>query len=207
MKRTIDKLKNVLRINKKLFVFLIVLVIIGVIAGTVLSLILNNDDQKLVTEYLSNFLGNINKIDTTNTLINTLIMTLGFSILIYLLGISVIGFIVILFMLFGKAFVLGFSLGSIITTYKFKGIIYAFIYIFPHHIINLMLFIILSGLALIMSFKIISSITKEKKIDLSGMKKNNYALLISLVILTLTTIYEVYGMPKLLSLVLNILKW
>ncbi len=206
MKKIINKAKNVLKINKKLFVFLLVLSIVGIVSGTMLSLMLNADDQKLVTEYLNNFFNNTDKVDTTNTLINTLIMTLGFSLLIYLLGISVIGFVVILFMLFGKAFVLGFSLGSIITTYKFKGIVYALIYVFPHHIINLILFIILSGMALIMSFKIINNMTKEKKIDFSGIKKYNYVLLITLGILILTTLYEVYAMPNILNLFLNILK-
>lgn len=206
MKKIINKAKNVLKINKKLFVFLLVLVIIGIISGTVLSLMLNDNDQKLVTDYLNSFFSNTNNINTTSTLINTLIMTLGFCILIYLLGISVIGFVIILFMLFGKAFVLGFSLGTIITTYKIKGIIYALIYIFPHHVINLIMFIILSGMALIMSFKIINNITKEKKIDFSGIKKYNYVLLITLGVLLLTSIYEVYAMPNILNLCLNILK-
>lgn len=206
MKKIINKAKNALKINKKLFAFLLVLVIIGIISGTVLSLMLNDNDQKLVTDYLNSFFSNTNNINTTNTLINTLIMTLGFCILIYLLGISVIGFVIILFMLFGKAFVLGFSLGTIITTYKMKGIIYALIYIFPHHVINLIMFIILSGMALIMSFKIINNITKEKKIDFSGIKKYNYVLLITLGVLLLTSIYEVYAMPNILNLCLNILK-
>ena len=206
MKKLINKAKNVLKINKKLFAFLLTLVIIGVISGATLSLMINAEDQKLVSEYLGNFFNNTSSLDTTNTIINTLIMTIGFSLLIYLLGISVIGFVIILFMLFGKAFVLGFSVGSIITTYKIKGIVYAFIYVFPHHIINLILFIILSGIALVMSFKIINNITKEKKIDFTGIKKYNKVFLITICILLLTSLYEVYIMPKVLSFCITILK-
>lgn len=206
MKKIIDKLKNMLKINKNLFIFLLVLSIVGIISGTVLSLMLNNDDQKLVTEYLGNFFNNTNKLESSKTLINTLIMTLGFSVLIYLLGISVIGFIIILFMLFGKAFVLGFSVGAIIQTYKIKGILYALIYVFPHHIINLMFFIILSAFALVLSFKIIGNITKYKKIDFSGMKRYNTVFLITIITLTITSLYEVAVMPKLCGIVITLLK-
>lgn len=207
MKKTIDKLKNILKINKSLFIFLLVIVIIGIISGSVLSLLLNSDDQKLVTEYLGNFFNNISHLDKNNTLINTLIMTLGFSILIYLLGISVIGFIIILFMLFGKAFILGFSIASIIKCFKLKGVLYAFIYIFPHHIVNLIIYILLSAFALIVSFKIIINLYKNKKIDFSFIKKYNYVLLISLIILFIMTIYEVYFMPNILEYIISILKW
>ena len=162
MKKTLDKLKKYLKINKYLFTFLLCLVVIAIISGTILSLSLNENDNKLVENYLGNFFNNINTLDKKNTLINTLLMTLGFSIVIYLLGLSVIGFIVIIFMLFGKAFVLGFSMGSIIKVYGIKGIIYSIAYIFPHHIINILLYIILSGISLIISFKIINILLKGK---------------------------------------------
>jgi stage II sporulation protein M len=206
MKKIMDMLKNKLKINKKLFIFLLVLVIIGIASGAILSLNLNIEDQKLVKNYLNNFFNNINNLDTKNTLINTLITTLGFSILIYLLGFSVVGLVIVLFMLFGKAFILGFSVSSIISIYKIKGIIYALIYIFPHHIINIFLFIILSGISLIISFKIINGLLKDKKIELPNMNKYNYTLLITLFIEILMVLYEIYLMPIVMNIIISFLK-
>ena len=139
MKKYMDKLKSNIRINKNLFVFLVVIIAVGVASGSVFVTVLNDSDKIMVSDYLNNFLNNLNSnnLNYNGTLINTLIFTLGLAILIWLLGISVIGFILILLFLFIKAFALGFSIGSIIINFNFKGILIALAYVIPHHIINL----------------------------------------------------------------------
>jgi len=200
--KIIDKLRSTLKINKRLFLFLVVFILIGILSGTIFSLILSPSDQRLTEVYLNTFFQNINNFTSKETLLNILITTLGFSFLIYLFGISVIGFVIILFMLFGKAFVLGFTISSIINVFKTKGVIYALLYVFPHHIINLLLLLILSGMALTFSFKIIINLFKEKKIDFSNLKKYNAVLLIVLMFQTINCFYEVLFVPKILSLIL-----
>jgi len=206
MKKRINSIKKHLKINKKLFVFLFVIVLVGIISGTILSLMLNSSDEKLVVTYLQTFFNNLSNLNTKENLINVLFGTLGLSIIVYLLGLSVIGFIIIIFIIFWKSFVLGFSLSSIINIYNLKGVLYAFIYIFPHQLINLLLFILFSGMALVFSFKIITNLTKEKKFDLTGIKKYNNSLIIILITGCLTSLYEVLVMPNILSFILNILK-
>ena len=154
MKKYMDKLKSNIRINKNLFVFLVVIIAVGIAAGSVFVTVLNNEDKVMVSDYLNNFLNNLNSnnLNYSGTLVNTLIFTLGGAFLIWLLGISVIGFILILLFLFIKAFALGFSIGSIIINFNFKGILIALAYIVPHHIINMMIFLLISSYALILSY-------------------------------------------------------
>ena len=128
--------------------------------------------------------------------------------IIWLLGISVIGFILVIVILFLKAFVLGFSVGSIIATYKLKGVLIAFIYSFPHLIINILVFILIGAFALIMSFKIINSITSKKSLDFKHyMNRYLTVLVLSIIILTITSFYDIYAVPHILNFVITIIKW
>lgn len=205
MKKYMDKLKENIHINKNLFVFLLVLVIVGITAGSLFSVLISNNDKTLVAGYLNDFLNNVktNKLNYSNSLINTFIFTLGCGLLIWILGISVIGFFIVLFILFLKTFIIGFALGSILISFKFKGIIYSLIYIVPHHIINIFIFMLLSAYALMVSYKLISSLKAKKPIDFKIiMNRYLIILLFSSIVLIITSMYEVYIVPKLLRYIL-----
>jgi len=209
MKKHMDKLKSKIRINKNLFVFLLIIVGVGIAAGALFASILKSDDKKMVADYLNGFLNNVynGKLEYNISLINTLIFTLGFAFIIWILGISVIGFVLILLFLFIKAFVIGFSIGSIILNFKFKGILIAFGYVVPHHIINIMIYILLSAYALIVSFKLISSITGKKTLNFKYiMNRYCFVLVFSLIILFLSSIYEVYLLPNVMKILTTIIK-
>ncbi len=209
MKKYMDKLKRNIYINKNLFVFLLVIVIVGIVAGSIFSAIIDSGDKKLVLDYLNSFFDNAKegKLNYDTSITNTLVFTVGFALLMWLLGVSIIGFFVVIFMLFMKAFILGFSVSSIITAFGFKGILLAFVYAFPHHIINILVFILLTAYALIISFKLIKCITSKKPLDLKHIMRRYVIVLgVSMVLLVLTSLYEVYIVPKLLNIVMSILK-
>ena len=208
MKKYMDKLKSNIRINKSLFVFLIVIVAVGVAAGSIFVTVLSNEDKVMVSDYLNNFLNNLNanNLNYSGTFINTIIFTLGAALLIWLLGISVIGFILILLFLFIKAFSLGFSIGSIIINFNFKGILIAGAYVVPHHIINMMVYLLISSYALVLSYRLINSFTKKKSFGFKSVfNRYLFVLLFSLVILLVSVIYEVYGAPRLINFIVSIL--
>ena len=192
MKKYMDKLKSNIRINKNLFVFLVVIIAVGVAAGSIFVTLLNDSDKVMVSDYLNNFLNNL-KTDNLNysgTLINTIIFTLGAALLIWLLGISVIGFILILLFLFIKAFSLGFSIGSIIINFNFKGVLIAGAYIVPHHIINMMIYLLISSYALVLSYRLINSFTKKQTFEFKSVF-NRYLFILgfSLIILLICVLY------------------
>ncbi len=208
MKKYMDKLRKNIHINKNLFIFLLVIVIIGIVTGSLFATILGADDKAYVTEYLHSFFSNVKaeKLSYDTSLMNTLIFTVGFALIVWILGISVIGFFIIIFMLFMKAFILGFSISSIISCYGFKGLILGIIYAFPHHVINILIFIILSAYALIISFKLIQCLTGKKTLNFKNFMNRYLVILVfSIVILIITSLYEVYIVPKILNMVMNII--
>lgn len=208
MKKYMNIIKSNIRINKNLFVFLVVIVAVGVASGSIFVTFLNSSDKQIVINYLNDFLNSINssKLNYGITLTNTLIFTLGIGLLIWLLGISIIGFIFIILILFIKSFSLGFSLGSIIINFKFKGIMLSFLYIVPHHVINMMIYILISSYALILSYKLINSFIKKTAFDFKNIfQRYNFILMFSLIILFISTLYEVYCMPYLLKFLNNVI--
>ena len=209
MKKYLDKLKRKVRFNKNLFVFLFVLVITGLFAGALFSLILSDSDKKMVSDYLNDFLLNLSsdKINFNISFFNTLVFTLGFALIIWIFGISIIGVLLVLPFLFFKSFILGFSVGSILINFKIKGIILSLIYIVPHHAINILIYILISAYSIMISYRMVNCMFKKKSFDFKlFMSKYSFILIFSLIILFITSLYESFILPYVLKFVFNLLK-
>ena len=209
MKKNMDKLMKKLHFNKSLFVFLFVLVMIGLFSGALFSVVLSDTDKKMVSDYLNNFLVGLSNDDLniSNSFFNTSIFTLGFVLLIWIFGISIVGVLLVLPFLFFKSFILGFSIGSIFINYKFKGIVLALIYVVPHHVINLFIYIIICAYSIMISYRMIICMKNKKSFDFKKyIGKYSFILFFSLAVLVLTTIYEVFLLPYVLKFVFNLIK-
>lgn len=198
----LDKLKYGAINNKKILLSLGIFFVIAIVMGTLFLTILSKSDQNIVINYMNDYMSNIsnNKIIYSETIRNSLISNLGYVILIWLLGISVIGLPIILFMFFSKIFVLGFSVGSFILTYHWKGLLYSFIYIFPMNIINILIYMLLTLYALKMSNNLVYSVFRKKEINVKKII-NRYLLilLISVIAMILYSFYEVFIIPLFLN--------
>ena len=209
MKKYLDKLKKKLYFNKNLFVFLFVLVMVGLFAGALFSVILSDSDKKMVSDYLNNFLLNLSsdKINFNISFFNTLIFTLGFALLIWIFGISIIGVLLVLPFLFLKSFILGFSVGSILLNFKIKGIILSLIYIVPHHVINLLIYILICAYSIMISYRMVTCMRKRKSFDFKlFMSKYSFILIFSFIILFITSLYESFILPCVLKFIFNLIK-
>lgn len=207
MKKILDKLS--IKINKKVLVFLMVLALIALISGSIFVVMLDKPDKLLVTNYLNEFIDNIckNKVDYLFVLKDSLISNIALIISIWLLGISVIGIPIILFLFFSQIFTFGFALASIILNYKFKGLLLAFLYTFPNYIIYFMALFLIVSYSLILSIKFIYSIINKKQIDFK-IVSNRYLLVLtfSLIAIILCSLYETFVFPSIIRLITPILK-
>ena len=205
--KKLDKLK--VKLDKRLLIFLLILMIVGIISGSVLVCIINNSDKLIIKDYLSKFINDIstNSINYTLALKSNLFNYLGYIIVIWLLGMSVIGLPITLTMYFIKSFILGFSIGSIIFSYGFKGILFALIYIFPSQIIYIIVLTILMIYSISFSLRLIETLFKKKTTNFRiVMNKYLVILVIAIICGILTTLYDTYLMPFLINkLILSIL--
>ena len=209
MKKVTDKFKITIKHNKKVIFFLGIIAVIAIIFGSLFSVMLNESDKNLTLEYINNFFENIknNNLNYILALKNGSISSLGFILIVWLLGVSIIGMPIVLFMYFSKFFVIGFSISSIIKGYGLKGCLLSFAYIFPHHIIYIIHYTILTVYSIKMSIKLISTIIKKDKIDFKPIiNKYLLVLLLSVIIAVLTLLFEVFITPKFINLILLLVK-
>jgi len=203
-----DKLFNLVRFDKRYVLFCLILVILGIVCGSLFIVILNSSDKSLVIEYIETFIDTIknNNFNYIDTLKNTLIINYLIIIIISILGFTYFLAPLNILILFYKSFVIGFSLSSFMLVYKIKGLLLSIIYIFPHLIINILLFSLLIAFTLKLSIKMINSIIKKKDINMRVyFNKYLYTGLFIFIVLTISSLYESFVSPYLLKLVVNIL--
>lgn len=208
MKKNMDKLSKLFNLRKKTLIFLIGLLIAGIISGCIFNILLIKQDNELVNTYLTNFIELIknNKLIHLETFKNSITFNYLYIIVIWLLGISIIGIPTIFFMFFGKGFSLGFTLSAIIKKYGIKGCLLSLGYVFPHYILNILVFLVLMAYSTALSLKLIKCIIKRKTIDFKPiMKKYSFILLISLTTILLTSLYEAFIMPIIIKNIIKII--
>ena len=196
-----DKLKKIIKYDKKIMTFLNVIAIVGIIAGSIFMIVLSKNDKETVLNSIKDFFDKLinNKFNFAGTLKNTLISNLLFSFIIWVIGISVVGVLIVIFIIFYKSFTLGFTISSIIYTYSIKGALLALIYVFPHMVINLLILLYLSSYSIKLSIILIKSILKKDNLNFKAFI-NNYSkvFLISIIFLIVTSLYESFISPIIL---------
>ena len=194
-----DKLLNEIKFDKKTVLYMIIIILSGVVCGSLFIVLLNDADKKLVLEYVSSFIENMSKpIDNILLLKNTLINNFSFLLLIWIIGLTYILFPVNILVLFYKSFVLGFSISSFIYTKGIKGIILSIIYIFPHNIINILVYGVLTAYTARLSLNMIKSYKANKSINIRQIiKKYTYTFFFLGFILLLSILFESFITPKL----------
>ena len=196
-----DKLKKIIKYDKKIMIFLNVIAIVGIIAGSIFMIVLSKNDKDVVLNSIKDFFDKLinNKFNFIGTLKNAALSNLLFSFIIWVIGISVVGVLIVIFIIFYKSFTLGFTISSIIYTYSIKGTLLALIYVFPHMVINLLILLYLSSYSIKLSIILIKSILKKDNLNFKAFI-NNYSkvFLISIVLLTITSLYESFIAPIIL---------
>jgi len=194
--------------NKKVNLFVIFIVILGIISGSLFLMVLNDNDKSEVINEISTFMTNINtnNINNFNSFKNSLIEGMILIILSWILGMSIIGVIFNIFFIYMKSFIIGFSISSFILVYKYKGILYSLIYVIPSQLINILIILILGVYTLLFSkylFKMI--FLKDKTVNLGKFFKK-YVLVFGICILLclVSSLCEAYLLPSLLKVMIKL---
>lgn len=182
--------------NKYKYMFLITIILIGFIMGIIFSNILSYNDHQQISEVLKKyFLGikNNQDINYLNNFINNFSVNYLYMFAIWIFGLSIIGIILNPFILYLKSFIIGLSVGVIISTYGLIGIIGVILYIFPHVLINLIVYLLLSFYGIKLSINLFKALFLKKSFNSSEfMHKYLVILGLSALILLITTLYETF---------------
>lgn len=208
MKELKDKLIFKAKKNKNLLLFLIGISIIGLISGSIFLTIINKSDQQLVKEYIEKFIIGIdqNKLNYLEALKNTLLSNLAFILVIWILGLTVLGIPLTIFIYFTKSFILGFSISSFVLQYGIKGCLISIIYIIPS-LLNLVIYTILMIFAIHFSKKLLYMTVKKKEIHLKEtIGRYITFLVVAIILMIFNALLEVFIVPTLIQKILFLIR-
>ena len=196
MKKEKNAFQKEIQKNKYKYIFLLTIILIGFISGIIFSNILSyNDHQEISNTLKDYFLGikNNQSINYLGNFLNIFSVNYLYMLLIWIFGLSIIGIILNPFILYFKSFVIGFSVGIIISVYSYLGILGSLLYLFPHLLINLLVYTLLSFYGIKLSIKLFKSLFLHKNFNFQDfMKKYLKILGVASIILLITTLYETF---------------
>ncbi|MBQ2873151.1 MAG: stage II sporulation protein M [Bacilli bacterium] len=203
-----NKIKSIIFPSKKINFFVIAILFLGVTSGAIFSNIIDLNDKNLVIDKIQLFISNIDKGEINSLLAfkNSIITNLSYSLIIWVLGLTIIGIIFNIFLLYIKGFIFGFSLSAFIITYSYKGITLSLLYTVFGQLLNLIVIIILTIYSIMFTINLLKQIVKNKQsINLLKFFKN-YSLifLITIIISLLSSVSEAFLFPTLIKLIIKL---
>ena len=207
----IKKYSNIRKIilpNKRINIFIISILFLGVILGSVYANIIGLNDRNLVIDKIKVFVDNINS-NSLNTFLvfkNSVGINFSYMLFIWILGMSIIGIIFNIILLFLKGFIFGFSIASFIITYGIKGIVLSIIYLIFGQLLNIIFITILAIYSILFSVKLIKNIiNKDKDQKFSVFIKNYFIILVICILVALiSSVSETFILPALIKLVIKL---
>lgn len=207
MNAKINKFISTIIPSKKINYIGLFLLSLGIISGAIFLVIINQNDKITITTQINEFMNSINTntINSVQALKNSLISNITYILLIWILGMSIIGILFNIFATYIKGFILGFSITSLIYVYGIKGLLAAFIYIFPHQLLNILAILLVFIYSLTLTKYLFRLLSGDKTINIKlFLKKYTFILLISLGITIISSLIESFITPSLFKLIIKL---
>lgn len=201
MNKVIDIIFRDIKKDKSIYISLIIVLILSLIFGIFFIKILENNDKNLVMTHINTYFDNIKSNNYKFNLLNNIITNNIILFIIWILGFSVIGLPLIISILFYKGFTLSFTVTSLIYNFKFNGIFFSLVYIFPHLVLNILFYFIMTYYSFKLCLNIIQVLLNKNKLNTSFLKKYIVVLAISFIFLSLSALYETYIIPYLIKII------
>ncbi|WP_445492088.1 stage II sporulation protein M [Niallia sp. 03133] len=202
---------NHFREHSSIYLFIVVLFLMGVIFGAVVVNSLTLTQKEDLFYYLSQFFGQVSDgkmADGKDLFLQSFSHNSKFIGLMWLLGISIIGLPVILILLFIKGMVVGFTVGFLVNQMGWNGFLLSFVSILPQNIIVIPIFIISATLSVAFSFKMIRQqfIKKMGEPMLPLFGRYLFLLLMSFLFLATAAGIEAFISPMLMKSVIKMVQ-
>ena len=175
--------------KRKIFLIICIIILLSVIIGILYLAMLNKEGKEIVVNTVNTYFKDLNSSKAiNNNLVNVLKNNIILTGIMWFLGVSLVGVIFEVLFLILKGFSLGFSI--------YIGLVYLLPSIF-----NLLIYLILGFFAINYSIYLYKYLFKNASINLSLlMKKYLKVLVLSLILLIISSVIEVFLIPNVLKL-------
>ncbi|ANB56833.1 stage II sporulation protein M [Anoxybacillus sp. B7M1] len=155
-------LKSVIAMHLKehasIYLFIIVLFLMGVIFGAIVVNSLNFNQKQDLYYYLMQFFGQVSKgqfASASDMFQQSYFHNLQYIGFMWVLGISIIGLPLILILLFLKGIVVGFTVGFLVNQMGWQGFLLSFVSVMPQNFVVVPAFIIMGAVSVSFSLKMV----------------------------------------------------
>ena len=208
MNSKINSIKSIIFPSKKINIFVISILFLGLISGAVFGNIISINDKTLVIDKIKLFISNINSdsINGIEVFKNGISVNMLYLGIIWVMGMTFVGVVLNVVILFIKSFILGFSLASFIMVYSYKGLILSLIYLLFVQIINILVIVMVSIYRIMFTSKVNLIIFKNKQDNniLKFFRNYVFILIIAIIISIISSISEAFLLPAIIKIIIKL---
>lgn len=154
-----DQITGHIRDHAIIYLFMIILFLTGVIFGAIIVNSMNFIQKQDLFFYLERYFGQIvseEPIANQTILMDSFLYHIKYLLLLFVLGLSVIGLPIVWILLFVKGLVVGFSVGFIVNQLGLKGLLFASLSIAPQNFLIIPIYVVAGSLSMIFSLTLLS---------------------------------------------------
>lgn len=148
-----------------IYLFMLVLFLTGVIFGAVIVNSMGFVQKQDLFFYLEQFFEKIagsKEIENGEILTSSFFYHAKYLLLLFILGLSVIGLPIVWILLFLKGLVVGFSVGFIVNQLGFKGLFLASLSIAPQNLLIIPIYLVAGSLSMIFSLTLLNKLFSRR---------------------------------------------
>ncbi|GEB77132.1 stage II sporulation protein M [Sporolactobacillus inulinus] len=191
-----------------LYTFVTGLILMGIIFGAIVVNCLSYESKSNLLHYLQQFFGELaqHQIAEPQALFKeSFLHHFQLILLIWVLGLSIIGLPVIFLLVFIKGMFLGFTVGFLISQMGSKGLMAVLVSIFPQNLIILPNFLFIAVLSVAFSLKMIRQLLMRTRKHPLLPQFINYAIVLAAVcfVAVIASGYESYLSPALIRIFIS----
>jgi len=193
--------------NFLLYFLLVLFLMVGISAGAITVNVLDNSQKQEMISFLNSFFKILNQdsVDSFILLKHSLLNNVQTLLLIWLLGIIVLGIPLVIGIVILRGFVIGFTVGFLVNELGFKGFVFSILAILPQNIFVIPGIIIISAISISFSVKIIKNRINRNIRYKFATELVRYSLVTASLslLLILGSLIEAYITPAFMKLILG----
>ncbi|AIF51515.1 stage II sporulation protein M [Pelosinus sp. UFO1] len=199
-----------LKANIVAYFFMILIFVIGIVVGALAVKILPDEQKTELINYLRIFFTGLaqgtEEVASSETMIGVVMFNNAKTVvLMWILGFTIVGIPFVLFILFTRGFIIGFTVGFLVNEYVMKGLLFAFASVLPHNLFAVPAILVLSVSATTFSLMLLRRKTYGKVNIWYEAIRYSILCMIILALMLFAALLEVYISPVFMKLAASLL--
>ncbi|WP_350344700.1 stage II sporulation protein M [Proteinivorax tanatarense] len=191
--------------NAFIYYFLTLILVLGIAFGAVMVNRLPNEFSEPLADELHFYFEVLEErpdLERRELLWQSFTSNAKFILICWLLGLTIIGIPIVVFMVFSRGMVLGFTVAFLFEQASIRGMVFSILAILPQNILVLPGILVASVASLSFSWVLIMKVVKNKNIHVLPHLRN-YSILcaITLLVMLAAAVIEAYITPSILRLI------